>query len=332
MFWTLRDNSAHIICMVRGKQTRTRRPNKALRHVRTITGLSMRRFAEQVRTSAASVQKIEDGTLKMAHELAVAIMALTGASPESLVEGSVAKTIAGRPFTRSTYQTWRTLRPEAGVVEAAADRVADLVRALVLSSYGERDPELAHLAKPARFREVLVLLSETLDELGTRYHLIEAANRALAERAVASDPREVTFAQLKELLAIQPARASVPAKWDKERAAKVSDHQLVKITEKRHPLWQRPAGAANIGGIVGMADLVLLDQLRIEARLPYSPREITPLVVNKVKFALIGAESKVARIEAAHRAAEAGSTDSPKGKRDTRRHARRSTTKKKGRK
>jgi hypothetical protein len=330
MFWTLGDNSAHIVCMVRGKQTRTRRPNKALRHVRTITGLSMRAFAEQVRTSPASVQKIEDGTLKMSHELAVAVMALTGASPESLVEGSVAKTIAGRPFTRSTYQTWRTLHPEAGVVEAAADRVADLARALVLASYGER--ELAHLAKPARFREVLVLLSEALDDLGTRYHLIEAANRVLAERAVASEPREVTFAQLKELLAIRPDRASVPAKWDKERAAKVSDHQLVKLTEKRHPLWQRPAGAANIGGVVGMADLVLLDRVRIEARLPYSPREITPLVVNKLKLALIGAESEVARIEAASRAAEAGTMDSPKRKRSAPRQARRSTTKKKARK
>jgi len=330
MLWTFRDNSAHTVCMVRGKQTRARRPNKALRHVREITRLGQKGFAEQVRTSSARVQRIEDGTLRMSHELAVVIMALTGASPESLVEGSVAKTIAGRSFTRSTYQTWRSMSPEPGVVEAAADRVADLARALVLASYGER--ELAHLAKPARFREVLVLLSETLEELGARYHLIEAANRVLAERAVASDPREVTFAQLKELLAIRPNQASVPATWDKERAARVSDHQLVKITEKRHPLWQRPAGAANIAGAVGMADLVLLDRLRIEARLPYSPREITPLVVNKVKLALIGAESKVAPIEAAHRAADAGPTDAPKRKRSTPRQARRSTTKKRSQK
>ncbi len=140
MFWTLGDNSAHTICMVRGKQTRARRPNKALRHVREITRLGQKAFAEQVRTSSARVQKIEDGTLSMSHELAVAIMALTGASPESLVEGSVAKTIAGRPFTRSTYQTWRSMYPKPGVVEAAADRVADLARALVLAAYGEREP------------------------------------------------------------------------------------------------------------------------------------------------------------------------------------------------
>ena len=332
MFSTVRDNSAHIICMVRGKQTRTCRPNKALRHVRNITGLGQRKFAEQVRTSPASVQKIEDGTLSMSHELAVSIMALTGASPESLIEGSTAKTIAGRLFTLATYKAWRSMHPALGVVEAAADRVADLARALVLAAYGDRDEELAHVAKPARFREALVLLSETLEELGARYHLIEAANRELAERAVAGEQREVTFAQLKELLGIRPERDSVPKNWDKERAAKVLDHQLVRITEKRHPLWHRPAGAANILGNVGMADLVLLDRLRIETCLPYSPRERTVLVVNKVKANFIGGESDAGRIEAARLASEAPPQEMPKGKRDTRRHARRSTTKKKARK
>jgi DNA-binding XRE family transcriptional regulator len=333
MFWTLGDNSAHIICMVRGKQTRTRRPNKALRHVRGITGLGQKEFAKLVRTSPASVQKIEDGTLKkMPYELAVSIMALTGASPESLAEGSTAKTIAGRPFTLATYKAWRSMHPAPGVVEAAADRVADLARALVLAAYGDRDKELAHVAKPARFREVLVLLSETLEELGTRYHLIEAANRELAERAVAGEQREVTFAQLKELLSIRPEKDSVPFHWNKERAAKVADHQLVKITEKRHPLWQRPAGAVDILGSIGMADLVLLDRLRIETRLPYSPRETTVLVVNKVKANFIGGESEAARIEAAHQASQAPAQEMPKRKRDTRRQARRSTTKKEARK
>ena len=332
MFSTVRDNSAHIIFMVRGKQTRTRRPNKALRHVRTITGLSMKGFASQVRTSPASVQKIEDGTLRMSHELAVAIMALTGASLESLVEGSTARTIAGRPFTRATFQVWRSMHPAPGVVEAAADRVADLARALVLAAYGDRDKELAHVAKPARFREVLVLLSETLEELGARYHLIEAANRELAERAVAGEQREVTFAQLKELLSIRPEKDSVPLHWNKERAAKVADHQLVKITEKRHPLWHRPTGAANILGNLGMADLVLVDRLRIETCLPYSPRERTALTVDNIKASVIGAESDVARIEAAHRASEAPAQEMPKRKRDNRRHARHSTTKKKARK
>jgi len=332
MFSTFGDKSAHIICMVREKQTRPRRPNKALRDVRTITGLSMKRFAEQVRTSAASVQKIEDGTLKMPHQLAVAIMALTGASPEALVEGSVAKTIAGRPYTRSTYQSWRSMHPKPAVVEAAADRVADLARALVLASYGERDPELAHLAKPARYREVLVLLSETLQELATRHHLIDAANRVFAERAVTSEPREVTFEELKRLLSIRPDKNEAPARWDKEKAAKVSDHHLVKITEKRHPLWQRPAGAASIGGVVGMAELVLLDHLRIEARLPYSPREITPLLVNTAQVEVIGPNPDLVRPAPADGAAEARATDAPKRKRSAPRQARRSTTKKRARK
>jgi hypothetical protein len=332
MLSTLGDDFAHIIFMVREKQPRARRPNKALRHVRQITGLAQKGFAKQLCTSSARVQKIEEGTLKMPHDLAVAIMALSGVSPESLVEGSVARTIGGRLFTRSTYQTWRSMHPEPGVVEAAANRVADLARALVLASYGERDPELAHLAKPARYREVLVLLSDTLEELGARFHLIEAANQALAERTVVSEPREVTFAELKELLKIRPDKPSVPARWDKEKAENVSDHQLVKITEERHPLWQRPAGAANIGGIVGMADLVLVDRLRIKAYLPYSPREITPLVVDKIKLLLIGADSKLARIEGAHRAPKGGPTDSPKRKRNALRQARRSTAKKKARK
>ncbi len=191
---------------------------------------------------------------------------------------------------------------------------------------------MAHVAKPARYREVLVLLSETLEELGTRYHLIEGANRVLAERAVASDPREVTFAQLKELLKIRPDKPSVPSRWNKEKAESVSDHQLVTITEKRHPLWQRPAGDANIDGRRGMADLILCDRVCIEARLPYSPREITPLAVNHIHAVLISGEVEAARIEASHRAAEAGPMDSPKRKRSAPRQARRSTTKKKARK
>jgi len=84
-----------------------------VRQVRTCLGHSQPSFAKLIGCSAITVQRVENGSLKLSRKLAASILEATGADPVSLLAGCDAKAMdtMGREYTKEAYDFFKNVLP-----------------------------------------------------------------------------------------------------------------------------------------------------------------------------------------------------------------------------
>jgi hypothetical protein len=300
-----------------GKRTR----NEAVAQLMAALGdsYSYRKLAKEIGlpdTSFSLLHKIVDGSIrKLQPELALQLMAFTGADSKSLEEGKRALDLGGRPYTRQSFDSWRSAQPADDVVEATADRAAELVRAIVLGAYGAGS---AH-----RFNMIALLLSRALEGLVGRFKLVGHVNAALKDRARMGPWQETTLGRLKAALGIEHAGEPI---WDEKTARSHSDETKVEARAGYRALWSPLAGRGRTTAGEGFfAHLVALNEEVVEVRFPWAPK--TPATFEGTRLITAGTADMGSALFAKPRPVQ-----TPKRKRSAPRQARRSTTKKKARK
>ena len=302
------------------KRPKTKKRNEALAQLKDALGAnySYRKLAAVVRLPANSfslLQKIVNGDVCLQPDLALQLMAYTGADSKSLLEGRRALDLNGRPYTRQSFDSWENAKPSADVAEATADRAAELVRGIVLGAYSS--------CSTRRFNEVTLLLSRAIEGLVGQFSLARHINNALKTRVRSGKWQEMTLGQLKEVLRMSHAGESP---WDEGAARQHADETNVEVRHAYRALYTPLTGRGRTtAGDSFFAQLVALNEELIEVRFPWAPEKTMLFAGTRVITAgVAGASSAMF--------AQPKLVQTRKGKRDTRRHARRSTTKKKGRK
>lgn len=84
-----------------------------VRQVRTSIGRTQAAFARLVGCSTVTVQRVENGSLKLSEKLANAIMEATGADPASLQSGPSGKALdmRGEEYSKSSFEFYRKVMP-----------------------------------------------------------------------------------------------------------------------------------------------------------------------------------------------------------------------------
>lgn len=302
------------------KRPKTKKRNKALAQLKDALGnnYSYRKLAAVVRLPANSfslLQKIVNGDVSLQPDLALQLMAYTGADSQSLLEGRQALDLNGRPYTRQSFDSWENSKPSEDVAEATADRAAELVRGIVLGAYSS--------CSTRRFNEVTLLLSRAIEGLVGQFSLAGHVNNALKTRVRSGDWQETTLGRLKEVLRLAHAGESP---WDEKTARQHADETSVKVRHAYRALYTPLTGRGHTtAGDSFFAQLVALNEELIEVRFPWAPE--TPMLFAGTRVIAAGVAGASSAMFEAPKPVQA-----PKRKRDTRRHARRSTTKKKARK
>jgi hypothetical protein len=300
-----------------GKRTR----NEAVAQLMAALGdsYSYRKLAKDIglpKNSFSLLHKVVDGSVKkLQPELALQLMAFTGADSKSLEEGKRALDLGGRPYTRRSFDSWRNTELAEDVVAATADRAGELARAIVLGAYGAG---LAH-----RFNIIALLLSRAFERLVGRFELVGHVNTALKDR-VRMDPwKETTLGQLKAALGIEHAGAPV---WDEKTARSHPDETKVVARAGYRALWSPLAGRGRTTAGEGFfAHLVALNEEFVEVRFPWAPE-------NQATFAGMRLITAGTADMNSTLFAKPKPVQTPKKKRSAPRQARRSTAKKKARK
>lgn len=284
-------------------------------------------------TSFSLLHKVVDGSIKkLQPELALQLMAFTGADSKSLEEGKRALDLGGRPYTRQSFDSWRNTQPAEDVVEATADRAGELARAIVLGAYRAGS---AH-----RFNVIALLLSRAFEGLVGRFEhcqrverpfrlgakvgdLVGHVNAALKDRVRMGPWQETTLGQLKAALGIEHAGAPV---WDEKTARSHPDGTKVEARAGYHALWSPLAGRGRTTAREGFfVHLVALNEEVVEVRFPWAPK--TTATFTGTRLITAGTADMSSALFAKPKPVQ-----KPKRKRSSPRQARRSTTKKKGRK
>ncbi len=267
-------------------------------------------------TSFSLLHKVVDGSIKkLQPELALQLMAFTGADSKSLEEGKRALDLGGRPYTRQSFDSWRNTQPAEDVVEATADRAGELARAIVLGAYGAGS---AH-----RFNMIALLLSRAFEGLVGRFELVGHVNAALKDRVRMGPWQETTLGQLKAALGIEHAGAPV---WDEKTARSHPDETKVEARAGYRALWSPLAGRGMATAAEGFfVHLVALNEEVVEVRFPWAPK--TTATFTGTRLITAGTADMSSALFAKPKPVQ-----TPKGKRSAPRQGRRSTTKKKSRK
>jgi len=249
--------------------TKRYRPNKALKTIResVMVGgkrIDQRTFAKRV-GSSSSIAAIESGNRQMTAALAMQIMAFTGCDPAALVKGE-AKDILGRPCTPATFEQWQEAGGADEVVQRAADRAGALVRGLILAAGGDS----SGAKRPHRFREVLLLLSDYLQNTAANFNLADRVTELLFEEgqlADASEWQEMTLEDARKRFGAKPG-------WQAFDNGAEQGWQKVEVRERRTPIWAPLAGSmadANEGKTL-FAECLRVDRVVAEVRLPWSKK------------------------------------------------------------
>lgn len=82
-----------------------RTPNKRLKQLRKICGLTQAELSSRAGTSLPTIVAVETGTLQMSQKLAGQIMFVTGVRPDSLLgTGTLLSVVQGKPMTSEIYE------------------------------------------------------------------------------------------------------------------------------------------------------------------------------------------------------------------------------------
>jgi DNA-binding XRE family transcriptional regulator len=229
---------------------RVKKPNTALKKIREATELNQTDFAKAVGTTSL-IAAIESGSRSLKGEekdqksgelkggqsdLVTSIMAFTGCDPVALMEGR-AVDIAGRPYTSDIFNEWRTTGGNPEVVEAAADRAADLVRALIVASSSDAEGERT----PQKFRRTLFSLSESLGKLIRDVDLIDRTNIVLMEQAPNSDEwKTMSLGKAREMFGRERG-------WPAADFKEFGDMQMIEVKVSTAPAWSPLGGSVRLG-------------------------------------------------------------------------------------
>ena len=254
------------------KRTRTaQKPrNEALCQVRAATGKSQQDFAEAVGMNGSTYQTKEEGRRRLKRSEAELIMFFSGADPASLIEGTAAQAMDGRPYNQKILNQWRNRAVHAEAVELAAMRAGLFAEALVKAAYGSPHGEDSTLGcKPERFRVVLSKLSEFLFETISSYKLSKNFDAELEKKSVTEQTQTMTVQKLKELLNIHEDLGSFVG-WDHAAAAKSPPQLLLGVEKSRRPQFAQLTGLGSKDGKAVAGDALLQERLRVRVRLPWS--------------------------------------------------------------
>jgi hypothetical protein len=251
-------------------------PNMALRQVREATGLSQKRFGEAVSLNPSTLQNTEDGDRLLKGQEAELIMSFTGALVGSLLKGTKATTLDGRPYSRRAFQQWQQRGVPKAAVEAAARRAGQFVEAMIIAAHGERDvgarigadeTQAGPLERPQRYREFVDSLWRQIGKLLKNYGLQERMESELEKRAVV-ETKQMNVEALQKLLAISDGGYS-PDGWDREKIAKIPPQRLFNTKIARHPMFSALTGLSAVDGKAAFADALLLDKLTVGVNFPW---------------------------------------------------------------
>lgn len=243
----------------------TREKRSALATIRTATGMTARQFGTLCGVSDALVILMENGKRAISAKVATSVMAATGADADALRKGR-ARDILGRPYTKTSYAGWCGAGAQDQVVDAFADRAAEMVRALVLASGSDSSGQ----RQPGCFHSVSFKLSMAIDEIAREAGLVDTANLHLRERKTAGTASLVDREEVEK-------RYGRSKSWPAICKA-LGTAEKVEVAETKAPVWCRLAGRAQMpNGKPTFAELVLVDWIEATVRKPGSSARALPV-------------------------------------------------------
>ena len=248
------DNSVKLKIMTEKKS-----PNEALIQIRKTTELTQRDFADAVGSTASTIQLIENGIRNVTPQLAARISAFTGCDPECFSTGE-AIDIGGNEYTTESYKKWSRNTPvsEADVKNVArhiASIASSIIEVAAISSTGT--PPDQHL-----FRQVVVLISQSLEGILDRFHMWDALNAKFAAQASAGDWEEISLESARVKFGQVTGWTEIGDSQDQPKRTKIQ------IRYTKHPVWN-PLFGADHNPKSNFAEARITVMKKIEFKVPW---------------------------------------------------------------
>lgn len=147
-----------------------------LRRVRECLGYTQAGFSKLIGCSPITVQRIENGSLRMSQKLAYVIMEATGAEPQRLQEGGdqIALDMQGKEYSRASYDFQKKVLP------VTDDEVQLLTQKLL--SYSQLLLIASRRGTKFKTRAVFAEIIDALQKVACEFGLKEGINAFLVEQ------------------------------------------------------------------------------------------------------------------------------------------------------
>jgi transcriptional regulator with XRE-family HTH domain len=198
---------------------------RALRDLRSATGLSLRFLAQMVGLSYGALQMIEIGRRSLTAGLAKKLSVSLGCDWKALLEGKVID-LDGNTYTKKSYDFWKLARVESreieDVIELTCLAVKNLLLAAATDSSGQPHPD--------RFREVVAGLHQMVDEIVSEQSLLDSLNGRYSLKRVVSTREKIKLSDLR-------SKYSHTKEWREWDSPDWSGEMEVEVDRSEFTIW-----------------------------------------------------------------------------------------------